>query len=240
MILIKCLSCATAKLLSAIMFFLLCLTNVKGEQVSENLLSTLSPMSIASGTFKQRKYFTVLKQPIISHGEVHFEQGLGLLWQTNQPVLSKLLLKKSGVYSDNGITPIKEIKGASSTAAILMNAVIGNVESIKNEFDVEPSNKLSCVTLIPREKLNKIIEKLSLCTSKSDSNKPSFHETEKSETSVYEPNNQTHDYSTHDYSTQSKAIKHVVLYEKSGNRTEIDLQLQAVNSLPEAIRAQLK
>ena len=39
--------------------------------------------------------------------------------------------------------------------------------------------------------------------------------------------------------TNEKNINHIVLFEHSGNRTEIDVQLTALKTLPEAVRARL-
>lgn len=194
-----------------VLFLTLGFTRMPESSPNQSLLSQIAPLKIASGTFVQRKYFKVLKHPITSQGELYFEQGLGLLWQTNKPVLSRILLKASGVYTDDGINPIKEIKGASTTAAVLMNAIIGNVQAITQTFDVKPSKKSHCLLLTPIDySLTKVIDAIELCIDKAHLNK------------------------------EDNVIENVVIYEESGNRTEIDLTLKVTDTLSEVVRDKLR
>jgi len=184
------------------------------DKSAEQVISALNPVNIASGTFVQRKYFNVLKQPIISQGEIHFEKDLGLLWQTNKPIHSQMLLKNSGLYSDDGINPIKKIKGAGAVASAMMSTMMGDTETILQEFEIKSTSKNHCVNLIPNDvQLSKIINAIELCskTAKLNSN-----------------------------TKQNNILDYVILHEKSGNRTEIQLQFNSVNVLSEEIRAQLQ
>jgi hypothetical protein len=174
---------------------------------------TLSTMPIASGSFAQRKYFKVLKHPIKSQGELYFDVSIGLLWQTEQPIYSALLLKKSGLFTENGIGDSQELKGASVISQVLLNIMSGDSEQLAKNFTINASTIDHCLSLTPKlTQLAKIIDNVQLCH---------IDAPEKNQQNLND-------------------INHIVLHEHSGNRTEITLQLTPMTMLPEAVRARLQ
>jgi hypothetical protein len=127
-------------------------------------LKQLTSLPLAKGPFKQRKYFTILKEPIVSSGEVYFDQQLGLIWQTTHPISSVLRLKKSGLYMQDAVSPEREVKGAGAITQVLMNALSGNVNALENEFSVQSSNQNGCIRLLPKGNvLANIMQSIDLC-----------------------------------------------------------------------------
>lgn len=174
---------------------------------------TLSTMPIASGSFVQRKYFKVLKHPIKSQGELYFDVSIGLLWQTEQPIYSALLLKKSGLFTENGTGDSQELKGASAISQVLLNIMSGDNEQLAKNFTINASTIDHCLSLTPKlTQLAKIIDNVQLCH---------IDTPEKNQQNLND-------------------INHIVLHEHSGNRTEITLQLTPMTMLPEAVRARLQ
>ena len=174
---------------------------------------TLSTMPIASGSFVQRKYFKVLKHPIKSQGELYFDVSIGLLWQTEQPIYSALLLKKSGLFTENGTGDSQELKGASAISQVLLNIISGDSEQLAKNFTINASTIDHCLSLTPKlTQLAKIIDNVQLCH---------INTPEKNQQNLND-------------------INHIVLHEHSGNRTEITLQLTPMTMLPEAVRARLQ
>lgn len=174
---------------------------------------TLSTMPIASGSFVQRKYFKVLKHPIKSQGELYFDVSIGLLWQTEQPIYSALLLKKSGLFTENGTGDSQELKGASAISQVLLNIMSGDSEQLAKNFTINASTIDHCLSLTPKlTQLAKIIDNVQLCH---------IDTPEKNQQNLND-------------------INHIVLHEHSGNRTEITLQLTPMIMLPEAVRARLQ
>lgn len=173
-------------------------------------------LPIASGNFIQRKYFTVLKQPIKSKGEVFFDVDLGLLWQTNQPLYSALILKNNRLFTQDSNSVIKELKGASDLSVMLLSIMSGNNTKITENFTTVKHSRAGCINLIPNlTQLAKVMQKIELCQSNKSENEISGVE-------------------------DSILYEQIVLHEHSGNRTEIDLQLTSIVTLPEAIRARLQ
>lgn len=176
--------------------------------------SQFPSLLVAEGSFNQRKYFKILKQPIRSSGDIFFDSKLGFLWRTNTPVFSVMLLKKSGLYTYNDNNTSQKINGGDSLAQIMMGAMSGDFSQLKNEFTVKlaptrPPFK-SCLVLTPKEnRLANIIQTIDLCRYlKLHDNFPYKHQ--------------------------------LILIERAGNHTEIDFSLKAIKQLSENVRAQLQ
>lgn len=191
----------------------MCLGQTNDTKQGGELLAQFVKMPIASGQFTQRKYFKALKHPILSRGEVYLEENLGLLWQTNSPVFSRILLKNSGLYSDDGVSPEKRIRGGDIIAKVIMHAILGDISSLEQQFKVDSTKTESCTVLTPKDKqLASAIRSIELCSKQIiEESKPSNHD-----------------------------IEQIVLFEHSGNRTEIELAIAPQKMLPEVVRAQLK
>lgn len=180
----------------------------EANNVTEGMLD-FSVIPVASGSFVQRKYFKVLKQPIKSHGELHFDVNLGLLWQTNTPLYSALILKNNSVYSEDGHNPPKKLKGASNLSLMLLSILSGNRVQIDANFIVTNSEIQGCVMLTPKQvQLSKVMQAIELCQKQSNE----------------------------DTELALNHIERIILREHSGNRTEIDVKLTAISALPETVR----
>ena len=168
------------------------------------LLSQFKPLTIASGTFVQNKYFTVLKNPVISSGELFLDQALGFVWHTSKPIASTMILKDEGLFSINHRQQQKQINNATPIATVLMSALSGDLAALESQFSLAAtaSSNQTCVELTPKDvTIAKVMRVIELCG--------------------------------------KDTVEHLVLFETSGNRTEIELSLTAVDELPKAIREQL-
>lgn len=204
-----------SNVIAMLLFMLVICFSAGAENYPDEPLNqpTLSTMPIASGSFVQRKYFKVLKHPIKSQGELYFDVSIGLLWQTEQPIYSALLLKKSGLFTENGTGDSQELKGASAISQVLLNIMSGDSEQLAQNFTINASTIDHCLSLTPKlTQLAKIIDNVQLCH---------IDTPEKNQQNLND-------------------INHIVLHEHSGNRTEITLQLTPMTMLPEAVRARLQ
>ena len=204
-----------SNVIAMLLFMLVICFSAGAENYPDEPLNqpTLSTMPIASGSFVQRKYFKVLKHPIKSQGELYFDVSIGLLWQTEQPIYSALLLKKSGLFTENGTGDSQELKGASAISQVLLNIMSGDSEQLAKNFTINASTIDHCLSLTPKlTQLATIIDNVQLCH---------IDTPEKNQQNLND-------------------INHIVLHEHSGNRTEITLQLTPMTMLPEAVRARLQ
>ncbi|GIC76890.1 outer membrane lipoprotein carrier protein LolA [Moritella sp. F3] len=174
-----------------------------------DLLSQFKPLTIASGTFVQNKFFTVLKNPVISTGELYLDQSLGFVWHTSKPIESTMLLKGDGLFTIDHRQQQTKINNATPIATVLMSALSGDLTALESQFSLAATSPAkassasqTCIELTPKDAtIAKVMRVIELCG--------------------------------------SETVEHLVLFETSGNRTEIALSLTAVDELPKAIREQL-
>ena len=189
--------------------------SVSAEEINESQQNTLAlnTVPVATGNFVQRKYFKVLKHPIKSQGEIYFDVNIGLLWQTEQPIYSALLLKKSGLFTENDNGDSQEVKGASAISQVLLDIMSGDSNKLTENFIINNNIVEHCLTLTPKlTQLAKIIHNVQLC------------HIDTPEKNQQNPND----------------INQIILHEHSGNRTEITLQLTPTLMLSETVRARLQ
>lgn len=173
------------------------------------LLSQFKPLTIASGTFVQNKYFTVLKNPVISTGELYLDQALGFVWHTSKPIAATMLLNKEGLFAIDHRQQKQKINNATPIATVLMSALSGDLTALESQFSLAATSftktasaNQTCIELTPKDvTIAKVMRVIELCG--------------------------------------NDTVEHLVLFETSGNRTEIELNLTAVAELPKAIREQL-
>ena len=189
--------------------------SVSAEEIKESQQNTLAlnTVPVATGNFVQRKYFKVLKHPIKSQGEIYFDVNIGLLWQTEQPIYSALLLKKSGLFTENDNGDSQEVKGASAISQVLLDIMSGDSNKLAENFIINNNIVEHCLILTPKlTQLAKIIDNVQLC------------HIDTPEKNQQNPND----------------INQIILHEHSGNRTEITLQLTPTLMLSETVRARLQ
>ena len=131
---------------------------------NSNLFTQFQPVSVIAGQFKQRKFFRVLKHPIVSSGELYFDQQLGFLWQTQQPITSAILFKNDTLYAQSGQGELTKINAGSALAKVMSKAISGDLAALNSEFTISQAMSAACLSLVPRNQQQlKVIASIELC-----------------------------------------------------------------------------
>lgn len=107
--------------------------------------------AMETGSFKQHKFFKLLKNPIVSEGEFFFGKE-SFEWKTTRPVASSILLKEGAVTTIDAKGQASRLNGGEHFAAVLVSAIRGDFEVLDGKFVIEgttTSNQLPCVELSP-------------------------------------------------------------------------------------------
>lgn len=75
-----------------------CANEVNLQAIEQRLMNA----PITQGNFSQRKFLKVLRNPLLSSGRFIYHQQQGVLWQTQVPVASMLLLNDNRLISTEG------------------------------------------------------------------------------------------------------------------------------------------
>jgi len=119
-----------------------------------------------TGSFVQKKYFKFLAVPIRSTGTFIVEQQ-AVLWQTQQPVFSEVLIKASAIYQR--LAPADEYEQLVDNAefsSLLATIFSGKINP--EQWQVGESVKLSdthyCLDLQPKaQQLQQLFQQVDLC-----------------------------------------------------------------------------
>ena len=83
--------------------------------------------------FIQERKISVLPLPLISTGKFQFHYQEGLLWETLEPVQSRIIISKKGIQAEDKF-PKTEIKGSSQLGKILLSLFSGDLASLETYF----------------------------------------------------------------------------------------------------------
>ena len=83
--------------------------------------------------FIQERKISVLPLPLISTGKFQFHYQEGLLWETLEPVQSRIIISKKGIQAEDKFAKT-EIKGSSQLGKILLSLFSGDLASLETYF----------------------------------------------------------------------------------------------------------
>jgi len=122
------------------------------------------------GSFEQKKFFKILKQPIKSSGQFYLDKTLGFYWQTQKPVNSAILFKSGELFEQNHHGEIKKIAGGGTLATVLIKAISGEMTALENDFSVMTLTERKCLVLKPKyDSLSQAINQIEICGGKQPS-----------------------------------------------------------------------
>lgn len=79
-----------------------------------------------SGSFEQKKYISVLPEPLQSHGKFAYGHDSGLIWETLAPIANRLVFDKQGISQSVEGKTVWEIDGGQP-AVVTITQVISSV-----------------------------------------------------------------------------------------------------------------
>lgn len=130
------------------------------ETVLTQITARLVKTPITQGDFEQQKHLKVLHKPLISTGSFTYDQSKGVIWKTQTPVVSILLVNETRLLTGQGEQAVPGIFGK------VFKAMLGGDLTVLAEgFELMGSVQKETwqLTLIPRDALlRKVIGKMIL------------------------------------------------------------------------------
>lgn len=101
----------------------------------------LQPFETLKGHFEQEKRLAKIKKPLKSRGSFALQRGRGLLWRTEAPIESLLVMTRNSVSitKDAKIVmslSVKEQPGLRLMGSVIFATFAGDVDEIRRSFDV--------------------------------------------------------------------------------------------------------
>ena len=165
----------------SLIFFLLCTLTILPAQEAESLnqkdeksfaevCELISSKKITKGDFKQLKFIHRFKREMASSGIFLISSDDGILWQTQKPYFSTMVMTKSAVIQTNAKGK-KSVLSAESNATfeqfakVLSSVFTGRSESLTENFDVEFIGTVDNwnINLIPKNSsVRKFVEEIEM------------------------------------------------------------------------------
>lgn len=180
---------------------------------TETLLQALM-LDKGVGSFSQNKYFKFLAVPIRSTGNFIVKQQ-AVLWQTQLPVFSEILIQPNGIY--RRLTPktkYEQLVDNSEFSLLLATIFTGEINSMQWQIgeevslveDVDLTGRNYCLSLKPKAKqLQQLFQHVDLCLAQ------------------LPPERRLSD--SQSYFDLSK--RHINLFDPQGNKSQISMKINA-------------
>lgn len=133
---------------------------------------------LLKGTFIQQKQTRFMRRPIRSSGTIIVSANQGIIWRTETPVTSTLVISQSHIISIDSQNKRQQLGGASGLNMVFLNALTGNWQGLTEHFSLsvaqqakqEPqAEAITCVTLMPKSEVTQsALQSIDVCGTKED------------------------------------------------------------------------
>lgn len=111
-----------------------------------NLLGELSNkaknIEHLNGVFTQHRKITVLPLPLISTGEFSYHHQTGMIWDTLEPIQSKIHITHHGIQTENNELTAQNT-GLAQLASMLLGIFSGDLVSLSEQFDFQVNGNMT-------------------------------------------------------------------------------------------------
>jgi len=88
------------------------------------------------GSFVQNRKITILPLPLISTGEFSYHHQTGMMWNTQDPVQSKVQITSQGIQTDQAGSS-SHMAGSAQLAKTLLGIFSGNLDALADQFNIQ-------------------------------------------------------------------------------------------------------
>lgn len=165
------------------LFSLLLLLTALGSRAQSPIFS-LKVSADQQGQFVQEKHLKVLSQPFVTKGNYHYQQNLGLIWHTQQPVDNEINITTEGVSERQPDGQYKTLSNNSQFSELLLALFSGEQQKLEQQFTLQRHE--NTLTLIPKsEQIARVILKITLLLDEGEIQQIVLHEPEGNYTNIF-------------------------------------------------------
>lgn len=154
----------------AIFIFFLAFGFGENNSAFDEVCKNISSQKITKGSFKQTKTIRKISRDIKSSGTFIIADGDGILWETQKPFLSAMIIKKSGIEQINSkgkktIVSSNNNEVFSNFSSLMTSLFKGDVETLKKNFDIKffGTTEKWNINLVPKgNTVKKVIESIEM------------------------------------------------------------------------------
>ncbi len=126
----------------SLLLFLLSINCCNADDVLIAINKQLTKAPITQGKFQQEKRLKFLTKPLMSDGLFTYQQGKGVIWKTQTPVQTTMLITDSAMLTGEGKQAMPPAFGD-----IFKALLGGELQRLQQNFDITGTNQKSSWTL---------------------------------------------------------------------------------------------
>jgi outer membrane lipoprotein-sorting protein len=122
------------KFIKILLLFLLSFDYSYADDVLAEITSHLAKTEITQGDFQQEKHVKILRKPLVSTGTFTYHQSKGVIWKTQTPIVSLLLLNDTRLLTGQG-----ELAVPAAFGKVFAAMLGGDLKQLSDGFSVTGS-----------------------------------------------------------------------------------------------------
>lgn len=212
--------------------------DVASTEITKAALLQALMLEKGAGSFVQRKHFKFLAVPIRSTGDFIVEQQ-SVLWQTQSPVFSAILIQQSGIYRRLSLEDkYEQLVDNAEFSSLLATVFTGKINSdqwqVSDVVGLVDNNY--CLALKPSAKqLQQLFQQVDLCL-------PSLPRVSIEKVSIEKDSVEMVSVVTESIESEKQhrfdlSKRHINIVDMQGNKTQISMQINSRTLTAEQIKS---
>jgi outer membrane lipoprotein-sorting protein len=140
--------------IKTVLLFLLTIHNAFADDILSRISAHIDKTKYTQGMFRQEKHLKFLTKPLLSDGTFTYDQSKGVIWKTQAPFASSLLINDSQMISGEGGQAIPP-----AFSRVFKTLLSGEFTRLSGDFGITGTDngKSWQLKLVPKDELMKKI-----------------------------------------------------------------------------------
>jgi len=117
------------------MLIAVCLPAFSGTELQDRIFTKAKETKSMTSVFIQKRQLSVLPLPLVSNGLFSYHHETGIVWDTLEPIQSRIIISKRGIQTQDQYSAVKT-EGLSQFSEILLSLFSGDSVTLKRYFSI--------------------------------------------------------------------------------------------------------
>jgi len=117
------------------MLITVCFPTFAASELQDKIFSKAKETKSMTSVFIQKRQLSVLPLPLVSKGTFRYHHETGIVWETQEPIQSRIIITKRGIQTEDKYSGTKT-EGSSQLSEILLSFFSGDSVALERYFSI--------------------------------------------------------------------------------------------------------
>ena len=135
------------------MLIAVCFPTSAATELQDKIFSKAKETKSMTSVFIQKRQLSILPLPLISKGIFNYHHETGIVWETQEPIQSRIIISKEGIQTEDKFASTKT-EGSSQLSEILLSLFSGDSVTLETYFSIHAKGDANQWNLLLKPKNN--------------------------------------------------------------------------------------